>query len=368
VDHIGVLKRSWRVVWRYRILWLFGFFVGGGGGGGGYGNYSLRGEEFDPAALRGLERWIQDNIALLVAALAFFAVVGLAFFIVSIAAKGGLVHLVNEAEEDRPVRGFDGWGAGFRNWFKVFGIGLLLWIPFLILLLVMLLAAFAPIIGPLIAGDEPSGGAVVGLCGGLFFGGIVLLLLGILIGLLDDLGVRHAVLDGTGILRSIGEAWTDVRTRFKDVIVMWLLMLVIGIAFGIAVGMFAAVFGFAIAASVLTGNIVLAVAIGFTLFLILLLPSAIFSAFSSAVWTVFFRRLTGREVVATPQDPGYSPPIATGPLPPQPPVAPGESPRPPQAPIAPSPPGSPEPGPAPSAPPGPPVAMPEEPDEPESRE
>lgn len=350
MDHIGILKRAWNVVWRHRILWLFGFFVGGGGGsGGGYGNYSISGDEFDPATVREFQRvgeGLQDNIALVLAVAAFLAVVGLAFFIVSIAAKGGLVHLVNEAEEDRPVRGFDGWASGFHNWFKVFAIGLLLWLPFFVVLLIVIVAVVAPIVGPIIAGGEPGGGAIVGMCGGVFFGGVVLLLLGILVGLLDDLAVRHTVLDGTRVIRSIGEAWTDVRTRFKDVIVMWLLMFAVGIAFGIAVGVFAAIFGFAIAASAFTGNLILAIVIGFALFLILLLPSAIFSAFSSAVWTVFFRRLTGREGVAAPQTPGYSPPMAPGAPPPEPPAAPETS------------------SPIPPPPSGLPIAMPEEPAEP----
>jgi hypothetical protein len=38
VDYIDILKRAWAVTWRYRILWLFGIFVGGSSsysGGGG---------------------------------------------------------------------------------------------------------------------------------------------------------------------------------------------------------------------------------------------------------------------------------------------------------------------------------------------
>lgn len=369
MDHIGVLKRAWSVTWRYRILWLFGLFAGGTGGGGGGYNFSSGDlpRDVEWIGSRELARvgyWLQDNIALIIAVAAFFMVIGFGMFILSIAAKGGLVHLVNEAEEERPVLGMDGWSAGFRNWFRVFGIGLVLFLPFFVLLFFVLIATFAPLIGPVIAGGEPGLEAVAGMCGGLFFGGIVLVLLGILIGLLDTLAVRHAVLDDSGVFASIAAAWNDVRTRFKDVLVMWLIMIAVGIAFGIAVAMVAAVFGVGIVAAVFTEAYVVAGVVGFLLFLALLVPSAFYGAFTSAVWTVFFRRLTGREAAAPAAAPGYAPPldpVSGAPVAPMPPAAPPAAPMPPVSPpAAPMPPVAPPAAPEPPAPPqpGPPIVEP----------
>ncbi|MBW6468480.1 MAG: hypothetical protein K0B85_04895 [Coriobacteriia bacterium] len=357
MDHIGVLKRAWKVTWRYRILWLFGLFAGGAGGGGGGGGGG--GSSWTPSPdsewlpTREIERvgwWLQDNIALIVAVVAFFAVLGLGMFILSIAAKGGLVFLVNEAEEERPVRGMDGWAAGFRAWFKVFGIGFVLFVPYMVLMLAVLVATLAPIIRPFISGGQPGLEAFVGMCGGLALGGLVLLLLGILIGVLDTLAVRYAVLDGRGVFSSIGAAWTDVRTRFKDVFVMWLLMIAVGLAFGVVIGVAAAIFGFGIVAAILAEEFVVAGVVGFALFIFLLLPTAIYGAFTSAVWTVFFRRLTGREVIEAAASPGYTPPLVPG-APADTPPAPPAAPSPPAAPYAPAPPAAPY-------PPGPPVAPP----------
>lgn len=341
MDHIGILKRAWKVTWRYRILWLFGLFVGGtggtGGGGGGNWTASPDSEWLPPREIERVGWWLQDNVALIVAVAAFFAVIGLALLILSIAAKGGLVFLVNEAEEVRPVRGMDGWGAGFRTWFRVFGIGFVLFVPYATLLFTVLAASLAPIVGPYISGAEPGVEAFVGMCGGLAFGGLVLILLGILVGLLDTLAVRHAVLDRSGVFASIGAAWTDVRTRFKDVLVMWLLMIAVGLAFGVVIGVAVAIFGVGIAAAIFAGEFVIAGSVGFALFVFLLLPTAIYGAFTSAVWTIFFRRLTGRELVEVAASPGYAPPLA-----PQAPTyatpAPPAAPTPPLAPYPPAPP------------------------------
>lgn len=377
MDHIGVLKQAWHVTWRYRILWLFGFFAAGTSGGGGTGGSNVTWTEdvgsLDSLPLREIQRigwWLQDNIALIAAIAAFFIMLGLALFILSVAAKGGLIFLVNEAEEGRPVRGMDGWAAGFRMWLRVFGIGFVLFVPYTALVLLVLLATFAPLLAPLIGGGQPGPEAFVGLCGGLALGGLVLIVLGVLLGLLEMLGVRHAVLDGSGVFASIGGAWRDVRVRFKDVFVMWLLTIAVGIAFGVFVGVIAAVFAVGMFAAVFAGEFVAAAVVGVAFFLAMLLPSAIFGAFTSAIWTVFFRKLTGREAAEPPAQPGYAPPLAPdapGPVSPPaapyaPPVAPPPAAPPPAAPYAPSV------APPPAVPPAAPPQAPAPPQPPEERE
>jgi len=352
VDHIGILKRAWNITWRYRILWLFGLLAGGAGswGGGGGGNYPAGGGEISPSLQRDMERmvsWAQENLPLILSATAFLLFIGFALFMISIAAKGGLIHLVNEAAEERPVRGMEGWAAGFSAWLRVFAISFVLFAPIVAVSIVLLIAVLAPVIGPAIGGGTPRVEAMFGLCGGLAFGGLLLVIVSIVAGVLDTLGARHAVLAGTGVFRSIGEAWTDLRTRFKDVAVMWLLMLAVGIAYGVVVGMVATVFGFGIAMAALGQAWVIAGVISFVLFVVLLLPTAVFSAFSSAAWTIFYRRLSGREplsgTVGAPGTPvqGYAPPS---------PYPPAPYPSAPPAPSAPEPPAPEPPAPEPPAP------------------
>lgn len=354
MDHIGILKRAWGITWRYRILWLFGLLAGGAGstGGGGGGNYPMGGGEIGPATQRDVERafaWVQDNLPLIISVSAFLFFIGFALFIISIAAKGGLIYLVNEAAEERPVRGMDGWSAGFSAWLRLLGISFVLFAPIVVVSIVLLVAVLAPVVGPAIGGGTPRVEAMVGLCGGLAFGGLLLVIVSIVAGVLDTLGSRHAVLDGTGVFRSIGEAWTDLRTRFKDVAIVWLLMLAAGIAYGIAVGVVAAVFAFGIATAALGQVWALVGLISLVLFVVLLLPTAIFSTFTSAVWTIFFRRMSGREqlseTIAPPGAPvaGATPPAPYPPAPPAPyPPAPPRGlplgPMPPSPPAAPSPP------------------------------
>ena len=38
LDITKVLNRSWHILWKYRILWVFGFFLAMAAGGGGSGS------------------------------------------------------------------------------------------------------------------------------------------------------------------------------------------------------------------------------------------------------------------------------------------------------------------------------------------
>lgn len=349
MDFGGIIKKAWNVTWRYKVLWIFGFFAGaagGGSGGGGSSNYSTSSEEFaDPQQFDKFSQWISDNVVLIIAIVTILIVIGIALWILSVAARGGLIHLVNEAEEGRPVRAGDGWGVGFSKWGRVFLVDFVLYLPLFIVVVVMLVVAFVPLIAAAGSGGDPTAG-IFSMCGGLAFGGLILLVLGFVVGLLEAVAIRRAVLEDTPAMASISGAWSDLKARFKDLFVMWLVMLAVGLGYGVVIGILAAIFGVAIAFALVGGLWPLAAGIGFVLFLALIVPQAVFGTFSSAAWTIFYRKMTGRDVGVAAQPPlqgqeGYAslvppPPPApmTPPAPPAPPApaAPDTMPPPPPAP------------------------------------
>lgn len=327
MDYGGIIKKAWNVTWRYKVLWIFGLFAGaaggGGGGGGGGSNFSGSSEEWaNPAQLDRITEWFTDNIALVAAFAAVLVVIGLALWILSVAARGGLIHLVNEAEEGRPVRAGDGWGVGFAKWGRVFVIDFVLYFPLLIVVIVMLVVALVPLITASASGADPTAG-IFSMCGGLVFGGLILMIMGFVVGLLEVVATRRAVIDDTPAMAAIGGAWSDLKSRFKDLFVMWLITLAVGMGFGFVIGIAAMIAGVAIAFAVIGQLWPLVVGIGFVLFLALLVPQAIFGTFTSAIWTVFYRALTGRGVEPRAVQPmpvaatEYAPMVPPPPPPPQ---------------------------------------------------
>ncbi len=334
MDHVGIIKRAWEITWKYKALWILGLFVGGGGGGGGGSNFGSRGSGNGADLSRqfgGGEqalRWLEANLVAIVVVATVLVLIGLIWWVLAIAAHGGLIWMSNEAAEGRRRRAMEGWGTGFHFWGRTFLIGLVLALPLIVIALVIG-ALFAGTIVAVIAGAQGAqnaGGAaaagVLGICGLVAVAIIVIVPLAILIGVLFELALRHGVLEDMRTGDAIRAAWHDVRQRFKDVALMWLVLLGIGIVYGIVVGIAAVVVVVPIVGAAVVGAWPLSVVLGLVLFAALLFVGAIYSSFFSTSWTVFFRRLTGREAVPAPA------PAFAGGYPPPPP--PSGHPQPPQ--------------------------------------
>ncbi|HEX9092662.1 MAG TPA: hypothetical protein VF902_01640 [Coriobacteriia bacterium] len=371
MDYVGILKRAWKVIWRYKILWLFGLFAGAGGGGGGgnSGGSSWQGGGNTGSSSRFFEgaqsydeiwgrfgREMGAMLPVIIALAALAVLVGIAFFILSFAAQGGLVHLVNEAEEGRPVRAADGWRRGFKLWGRVFLLDFLIGLPILLVLGVFLLIFGVSLVGMIAgfsAGDSGTAAGIAGL-GGMCFGLLIFVVLaavlGVVLGVAGQLGLRYAVLEDRSAWRSLKQGWSDLWGK-RGGFLMYLMTLVTGILYGLlttVIVMMLVVPGvlLAMAGSIggFVGLLMLAVVVS-------MVPAAIYGSFFSAAWTIFFRRMTGLEAVRTAAVPAYAsaaPEAAFPPPPPAPPADPWAAAS--SAPTAPEPPAAPEPAEPPPAP------------------
>lgn len=305
MDYSDIVKRALRVTWRHKVLWVFGFFVGAGGFGGGNSGYSFgdrdltRGSE----AMMRAQAFVRENLALLIGVGIAVGVICLIMSVIGIAARGGLVRLVDDAEEGRDVRAGVGWDVGFSKWGRVFLIELVLLLPMVVL--VLAIAAFIAVAITGVAGARLSvgsdlaaaaGGALLaGGCGALVLVVLVVVPVSFVIGLMYPLALRYGVLSDLTAGRAFSAAWQDVRHRFKDVVLMWLVMVGAGILFGVMVGIAAAMLAVPVVVAVIARLWPVVAVLGVLLLALMLLVCAAYGAFVSAAWTVFFRRLTGRE-------------------------------------------------------------------------
>lgn len=350
MDYGGILKRSWEIIWRHKILWLFGFFAGAGGGFNFNSNTGDFGRGDSTRYGRAVTEWVQANVALIIAVAIAVFVVAVVMWVLSIAARGGLVYLVAEADEERPVVGGTGWRTGFQYWGRTFLIGFLLALPILVVVTLGAVIAIVAIVGAGAGvGDAGAGvAALFGVCGLLVVVFLVLIPYIIVAGVLNELGIRYGILDDLPAFEAIGRGWADLRRTFGPVAIMWLLALVVSIAFGILIAIVAAVFLVPAVLSFIAGAIVPGVLLTVLAIIVLAVLQAPFSAYHSSLWTLFYRRLHGlgapgmAQPYAAPQ-PTYMPPpppaypapgpsAPPGPQPPQPPAPPAEPPAPPQQP------------------------------------
>lgn len=350
MDHFDVLKRALKIAWEHKRLWVLGLFVTGTASvpGPSYTQTISGPEQPDAAAqIEPLARWAEANFGLVAALAAAIVFVGLVLFVLSIAAHGGLVWAANEAAEARSVRLADAWKAGFNRWGRTFMVGFWLFVP----LLLVAAAAFAVALVPVTSAargssDAAAVGAFGTVCCGFPLMIVIVAASAVIASVLWEVALRYGVLEDRGWGQSLKAAWGAVWGK-RGVWTMWLVMLLPRFIFGAAVGAVALLFAAPAAFAFYSGQVVTGAGLLLLVGLALAVPQAAFSTFSSSAWTVFFRRMTGKEQMHAVEPPGYPgafqapagstqqpfevppppPPVpAAPPSPPAPPVAPGEPP------------------------------------------
>jgi hypothetical protein len=312
-----ILRRAWEIAWRYKYLWVLGFFAAAPSAP----NFSYQ------SNLQSLEEFgyvapdIGDIEPVLVVAFITFAVFFvLVFLVFAVAANAGLVHAVSEAEEGRETGFGEAWGAGFRLWGRVFLMGLLF------------------VFASLLIGIAAAGlGFVLAItCCLLPLALILFIAVAFLLDSWWELSLRFAVIEDYGALDALANGGRTLLSEWKQVGVVWLVLWLIGLVLGVlfAIGVLILVFGglgFGFSLESTAFWIWATAAIGL-IGLLAVVPMAIVRTWFSATWTVFFKALryppTFQPAVAgmppAPADGGPPPPPASGE--PPPPPASGEPP------------------------------------------
>ena len=146
-------------------------------------------------------------------------------------------------------------------------------------------------------------------------GGLALLLLILLVSLaltalatlIRRFAFRACVLEGLGIFDALGASIALTRTRLREALLMWLLLLAINAALAllfIPLGLMGigGIIGPAFATFRLTGSIGAAALSGLPVLLVIFLVGVfvggVYVVFSSAAWTLTFRELRGKRMLA----------------------------------------------------------------------
>lgn len=355
MDHLEIVKQVWHITWRYRALWVFGIILALVTASWPLGALPDRDEDWEE--YQGITITVQDNetfwqafrrtmqqeidkanrelrvllnedlgidvrVNVLVVAGLLVSLVALAFMVATIAryvSKTALIRMVGAYRESGERIGvWRGLRLGWsRNAWRLFLIDLVVDVAAVLASLL----AFALILVPLPFWVNESEGIIFTfalLTGGLFFlvMGFVIVA-GTAVAVLKRLARQACALEGLGVARAIQQGWQTLRHDLRDTGVTWLVTLVVRLVWSIAlaplmlllIGLGLIIGGLpAVAAGGLTGlvasaetPIFVALAVGSVIFLLvlvapLMLLEGLREVFVSALWTLTYSELHGRQV------------------------------------------------------------------------
>lgn len=243
MDYGNILSRSWSIVWNNKFLWLLGFLaalgsVGSSGNSGRSFSQRVENGDINPDVLVGLGAMMFGLVCL-------GLLLGLILYLVSLAANGGLISAAARLDDGEKVTLGEAFGAGTGALGRLIGISLLLWLPFIVLIVASVFVAIVAVGGTAAAmsafsdvGTNPEAAfASLGIfflcCGALC---CVLVPLAIVTTVINEFAFRSAMLHDLGVTDSIRAAWQMIRTNLGDVVLLMILLFAIAFMYGLLVG------------------------------------------------------------------------------------------------------------------------------------
>lgn len=296
MDYGALLTRAWNIIWEHKFLILLGVLValgsGGGGGSGANANFRFDGGPRDVPRgpdmpripelprmpdVRGLLPAVAGLAVIVIIALIFVAIV---LWIISTIARGGLIAGANDVDAGRATSFSVAWNAGWGKGWRLLGIGILPAIPAFFLTAMVLVFGLAAGGLAYLTGQEFRPPLNLGIAGfGVIMVGLACILvpLALILGLLRTFANRACMLEDLGVFASYRRGLQVLLENLGPAIVLFLIQIAISIALGII--------------GLVPG---LVAALCCILWPLLLLVQGAIAAYFSTLWTLAWRRWTGR--------------------------------------------------------------------------
>lgn len=316
MDYSEVITKAARLVWKFKILWLFGLLAGLGSGSGNinplfsfnasdslFRNTNLSqpfAQFFSYLAdmVRQTPGWFFFIIVVLVCGL------GLVFFLVGVFGKTGLTRGAWQADGGAAHLEFGPLvNESMPSFWRVAGLNLLVGLPgFAIALIFIMFFVFGLAAS---FSQEAPGIAIVLMC-------VILPLSCLLVpffwflGILSELSTAAVVGEGRGVIDGLKRGWRLIRRSPGPVLLVAVLVLVAQIGLGILGGLVIAPFGIGalLVSTIFSGHGTLSMGLLLPFVLIAiplsLVLGAVFSSYIGTLWVLVFRRLAAADSAQVP--------------------------------------------------------------------
>ncbi len=349
-----ILERAWRILWNYRVLWIFGILLALTSGGSVSPNVNYQvgsNENFNfyrwsgSPELQQFGRWLEENIGPLIQNpgehIGTILWIGVGFFLFAMVistimaairyvSETAVLRMVDEHDQSGAKVTFrQGWSLGWSpRAFRLWVLDLILNLPAILLSFIFVLAMIFGIFLSLQSGREEMEALVVfGFIAVIIIYLLLMMVVYAFIGLLRQFFARKAALEDASIGDSFRSGWQMFIAHWKDASLMWLVMAAVGIAAGI-LGLFAfflliPVYAILLIPALLVGSVPGLIAFGITslftsgpltwilglvfalplflttLFLPLSFLTGWYKLYTSIAWTLAYRDLKTGEIEPT---------------------------------------------------------------------
>jgi len=328
INYGEILSKSWQIVWKFKILWIFGILAGCAGGNGSRFNFNsgnfgnnqnfgsgssgsgqfpamprlfqnMRPEAILQEVLAKYGVWIGVGIVLL-------CVLWIVFYSIGIMGRTGLIHGASKADAGAASLSFgELWSESTPYFWRMFGLNLLIALPVFLVIVIVLAGLGFGVYSMAVNGTQNSALPAL-IIGGLGIFVVLMCVISIVSVVLRFIAeqAQHAiVLEDLGIMPSLMRGWQVFKSAWISIILMTIILGVISGVTGFVAAIpligVIAVAAVGVAGTYAAGaanSMLMPIIIGSCCVIVYLPALLAFSgallAYSQTAMTIVFRRLT----------------------------------------------------------------------------
>ena len=304
-DIIEVFTRAAKIIWKHKVLWIFGILASCGRGSGSNSNSSRNNQFADNQSSREMIRqfsdlaekaahWFSQNSWIIYVAIAVFLIIWLLQIFITTVGNIGLIRGAYHAEMGVEKIEFGKlFGESLRYFWRVIGIGLVVFLPVIVAFVGMFIAAIFVIEAS--PNSTSSGIGIFSLIVGLCCCFIPFM---IVLGIFYTQALRALILENSGIFASLARGWGVFVKNIGGLLVVAVILFLINLIIGIIIAIPIFIVLFPLMTSFVQGNINSWQPFIFAgIFVLLYSPvawflSGILTTYIETIWTLVYIRVT----------------------------------------------------------------------------
>lgn len=287
-DFGEVLTRAWQIIWKHKVLWIFGILAscsrgsGGGNSGGSNTGYNSGsnpdqfGYQFEQAG-----QWLENNLWVIIAIIVFLFLLSLVFMALGFIGRIALIKGTNKADKGAESLPFgELWSESLPYFWRVFGLSFLIGLAMMVIFIpLMLIGVFTAGVGFLCI--------LPLLC--------ILIPLAIALGIIVEQANAAIVLEDLGMFDGFKRGWEISKKNAGPLLIMALILGVgsgiisVVVAIPMIVGVLPIIFG---AAAETTSVLWIGVVCVVAYLPVLILLNGIITTYVQSAWALTFMRLS----------------------------------------------------------------------------
>ena len=236
-----ILSRAWQIVWKHRSLWIFGILASCSRGGpsvnwninGSNGGFPRGAINLPPQVMHFFEFVARNLVPIVAASIAIVCILWIVAIFFGTIGRIGLIRGTWQAETGESVIFGQLFSESMPYFWRVFGLSLLVGLPFLIVIGAVVASFLAFGIAVSQAGNNANAGiGFLALMPFLFCCICLLIPVGIIVNLIVRQAERAIVLENAGVLPALSRGWDVFRNNLAPIIIMAIILAVISLVAG----------------------------------------------------------------------------------------------------------------------------------------